>query len=892
VLANPPGPVCLSGGPTGSFLRLADTNAVSINAIAFDLTDPGAWAQIIADFDFRMTPRGSNSRADGFGFTLASTAVFGTRGPVTSLSEEPNVAGSLGIGFDIHEGPGEVSRNHVSIHLDAVKIAEVDATPSLDLASGQFTHARVIVRAGAHPPDVTVTLTPCGSPSVTLIDRLPVPGLAPYESRVHLMARSGGEAALHDIDNLNVQFLDLTQGAVSFVASTIEATEASGTEAVVTLTRAGDLNDAVTVNYLTTDLTAHAGQDYAGVSGTLTFAAGEETKTLRVPVLDDAIREGDERFLVQLVNPSAHAVLGAPSEIQVVIVDDETARETGHWSDVMCWPIVATHAVALPDGRVMLWPVDDGSQGMNHGDHPHAWDPATNVLQPLTPAGYDIACSGHTLTAEGKVLVAGGHVMEAVGLSRSSLYDPLTDSWTSLPDMNAGRWYPTTTSLANADVLVVAGSIDESTVNDLPQVRSASGGAWRDLTGARLTEPDIAQYYPWMYVAPDGRVFCAGRQQQSWTLDTRGVGSWTPVAASHFGTRDYGSSVMYEPGKVLITGGNPRGAGTPTAETPTASTEVIDLTASSPRGATWRRWRTHAASSTATLLPDGTVLATGGTSALRVSTAATGAVLAAEVWAPRDRGMDHAGAMEVPRLYHSTALLAARRPCARHGGGNPPGTGGHDVNHQDAQVFSPPYLYRGPRPVITSAPSEIAYGESFLVETPQAADIAAVRWIRLSSVTHAFNENQRSNVLPFTVTRAGLFATAPRDSNLCPPGHYFLFILAADGVPSQGRVVRVTRPAAGKSAFGDHGLVMRGARPNPAREGWFVEFALPEIGPAELFVYDLTGRLVRTREVGGLGRGAHVIDMGGTSGLEPGVYLLRLEQGSHSVTAKAVVLRP
>ena len=891
VLANLPGPVCLEGGPTGSFLRLADTTAVNINAIAFDLTDPGAWDQIIADFDFRMTPRGTESRADGFGFTLASTAAFGTSGPVTSLSEEPDVAGSLGIGFDIHQGPGEVSRNHVSIHLDGFQLAEVDATPSLELASGQFTHARIIVRAGARPPDVTVTLTPCGSPSVTLIDRLPVPGLAPYESRVHLMARSGGEAALHDIDNLNVQFLDLDQGAVSLTASTIEATEAAGGEGVVTLTRVGNLNDAVTVSYVTQDGSARAGQDYAAASGTLTFASGEETKTIRVPVLDDAIREGEERFLVQLVNPSANAVLGAPSETQVVIVDDETARDTGHWSDVMCWPIVATHAVALPDGRVMLWPVDDGSQGMRHGDHPHAWDPATNVLQPLTPAGFDIACSGHTLTAEGKLLVAGGHVMEAVGLSRSSLYDPLGDAWTSLPEMNAGRWYPTTTTLANGDVLVIAGSIDESTVNDLPQVRPASGGAWRDLTGARLGEPELAQYYPWMFVAPDGRVFCAGRQQQSWTLDTRGAGSWTPVAASHFGTRDYGSSVMYEPGKVLITGGNPRGAGTPTAETPTAGTEVIDLTASSP---TWRDVAPMAFARrqlNATLLPDGTVLATGGTSAPGFNDAA-GAVLAAEVWGPATEAWTTLASMALPRLYHSTALLLQDGRVLATGGGNPPGTGGHDVNHPDAQVFSPPYLYRGPRPVITSAPAEVAYGESFLVETPQAADIAAVRWIRLSSVTHAFNENQRSNVLPFTVTRAGLFATAPRDSNLCPPGHYFLFVLTADGVPSQGRVVRVTRPAAGETVLGDHGLALRGARPNPARQGWFVEFALPEDGPAELTVYDLTGRLLQTRDVGGLGRGGHVIDMGGTSGLEPGVYWLRLQQGSHSATAKAVVLQP
>jgi hypothetical protein len=348
---------------------------------------------------------------------------------------------------------------------------------------------------------------------------------------------------------------------------------------------------------------------------------------------------------------------------------------------------------------------------------------------------------------------------------------------------------------------------------------------------------------------------------------------------------------MYEPGKVLIVGGNPRGAGTPGAETPTASTEVIDLAASSP---TWRDVAPMAFARrqlNTTLLPDGTVLATGGTSASGFNDA-TGSVLAAELWNPATEQWTTLAPLQVPRNYHSTAVLLRDGRILAAGGGLPPGTGGSDVNHQDAQVFSPPYLYRGPRPDLTSAPAEVRYGEAFLIETPQAATIATVRWIRLSSVTHSFNENQRSNVLPFTVTRAGVFATAPRDSNLCPPGHYFLYILNAGGVPSLGRVVRVTRPPAGERVFGDQGLVMRGARPNPARQGWFVEFALPADGPAELTAYDLTGRLLLTREVGGLGRGTHVIDMGATSGLEPGVYLLRLRQGSHSVSAKAVVLRP
>ena len=58
----------------------------------------------------------------------------------------------------------------------------------------------------------------------------------------------------------------------------------------------------VTVDYATADGTAKAGEDYTATSGTLTFAAGERTKTVRVPILDDAIDEGEETFKLRLSN--------------------------------------------------------------------------------------------------------------------------------------------------------------------------------------------------------------------------------------------------------------------------------------------------------------------------------------------------------------------------------------------------------------------------------------------------------------------------------------------------------------------------------------------------------------------------------------------------------------
>jgi hypothetical protein len=291
-----------------------------------------------------------------------------------------------------------------------------------------------------------------------------------------------------------------------------------------------------------------------------------------------------------------------------------------------------------------------------------------------------------------------------------------------------------------------------------------------------------------------------------------------------------------------------------------------------------------------TLLPDGTVLATGGTSSPGFNDAGL-AVLAAEQWDPGTGAWTTLAAMKIPRLYHSTAALLPDGRVLSAGGGFPPATGG-DLHHPNAEIFSPPYLFRGPRPAITAAPSLVSYGQAFPIETPDATRITTVRWIRLSSVTHSFNESQRSNTLAFSVVRGGLYATAPADSNRCPPGHYLLFILNGDGVPSIGRIVQVTRPPAGAPVPGSRGLSLAGARPNPATRGLLIAFALAGDQPAELTVFDVRGRRIATRDVSGLGPGEHVCDMGTPEGMAPGVYLIRLTQGSESVTAKATVLRP
>jgi len=116
--------------------------------------------------------------------------------------------------------------------------------------------------------------------------------------------------------------------------------------------------------------------------------------------------------------------------------------------------------------------------------------------------------------------------------------------------------------------------------------------------------------------------------------------------------------------------------------------------------------------------------------------------------------------------------------------------GGDD--HPSLQVFSPPYLFKGLRPTITSAPSSVQLGEIFFVETPDSADITQVTWIRPSAVTHTKNMNQRINKLSFTPVSGGLNVTAPFSANACPPGHYLMFIINGSGVPSVAPFIQVS----------------------------------------------------------------------------------------------------
>lgn len=446
----------------------------------------------------------------------------------------------------------------------------------------------------------------------------------------------------------------------------------------------------------------------------------------------------------------------------------------GRWGTPVTSPVVGIHVSMLPSRKVLLW----GRAG-----DAHLWDPASpGAGFALMSAPYEVFCSGHSFLPDGRLLVAGGHSVGTSGIPSTVIFDPASNTWSTTGSMAFGRYYPTITALPNGDVLAVAGSDENRNVVTIPEIRT--GDTWRLLTTASLAIPN--PYYPAMFLAPNGKVFLAGFPQTSRYLDVSGTGAWTTVADRQVADRTMGSAVMYAPGKILYVGGG---------DPPTSSAEVIDLNQPSPD------WRSVPGMAFArrqlnvTILADGQILVTHGTSGSGFNNLA-GAIRAAEVWNPATESWSTMAEESSARAYHSATVLLPNARVLTSGSGEGGGVLLENSNFT-LQVFTPPYLFNSDgtlaaRPTTTAAPSTISYGESFTVETPDAGSVSRGTLIRLSSVTHAFNQSQLIYPLTFSATGpTSLAAAGPTSANLAPPGPYMLFLINGSGVPSVAKMVTV-----------------------------------------------------------------------------------------------------
>ncbi|MEP7189466.1 MAG: carboxypeptidase regulatory-like domain-containing protein, partial [Roseiflexaceae bacterium] len=310
-----------------------------------------------------------------------------------------------------------------------------------------------------------------------------------------------------------------------------------------------------------------------------------------------------------------------------------------------------------------------------------------------------------------------------------------------------------------------------------PEIYDPAADTWTEIPTATK---DLG-LYPQMYVLPNGKIFKAGTTTSTYLLDTA-TGTWTNGPTNAFGSSGYAeSSAMYAPGKIIRSGG-----GDPAI----VNTAIVDMTAANPQWKQTSSMNIPRRRHNMVILADGEVMAVGGTrSADDLGDGiTTGAVYEAEIWNPATELWTVVPRMTNDRMYHSSAMLLPD--------GRVLTAGGENAGRYNAQIYSPPYLFKGARPVITSVPATVGYGAGFSVGiTTDGSAISSVALIDLSAVTHAFNHNQR--YVPLTFSQAGntLTATAPPNANYAPPGFYMLVVKDSKGVPSVAKFVRVDSAA-------------------------------------------------------------------------------------------------
>ena len=555
------------------------------------------------------------------------------------------------------------------------------------------------------------------------------------------------------------------------------------------------------------------GSPVAGVDVTASVASGAtlEGKTTAttnasgIATFGDLGIRGTGSFTIKFTAAAASA-----SSNSITVSTLSTQATMGSWGPVVNWDIVPLHMSLLPTGKILAWGKTEHGTTCTGGvpcpGMPRLWDPSTGqgpLGAPEVHVDTMLFCAGHTLMANGTLMVSGGHKADDTGINVTNLFNQ-DGVWQgpNTPKMAHGRWYPTVTVLPDGSVLSMAGRDENANVVTIPELWD--GTQWTELTGASAVN---IPYYPRNFVAPDGRIFYAGERVMSRWFSVTGSGSWSN-GPSHIWpfNREYGSAVMYEAGKILYVGGggdrgwvqNPDPLNTRSAA-PTATAETIDLTKGSPS------WQPAGSMSVprrhlnATILPDGTVLVTGGTKGGGFDDVSDAdAARAAEIWDPRvgqTGKWTTLASSSVTRVYHSVSMLLPNGTVLHGASGNAMVNDNGQISpapdRMSHEIFSPPYMFKGVQPTITSAPGTVNYMETFEVATPNKAQVTDVRWIRLGSVTHAFDAGQRANTLSFSPTPNGVSVIAPANPNLAPPGYYMLFILNRNGVPSEGKIIKV-----------------------------------------------------------------------------------------------------
>tara|TARA_R110002049_G_scaffold181272_2_gene348508 strand:+ start:113843 stop:119266 length:5424 start_codon:yes stop_codon:yes gene_type:complete len=495
----------------------------------------------------------------------------------------------------------------------------------------------------------------------------------------------------------------------------------------------------------------------------------------------------------------------------------QNPSDDGQWSPPVSFGIVPVAVANLPDGKLLTWSSQFRGTFIAEGDGATF----TEIFDPFLGAhgqalgeftsntDHDMFCPGINNLPDGRILSAGGTTSE-----RTSIYDPLTGVWSVADEMNIPRGYQGNVTLSDGSVFTLGGSWSGGEGNKDAELWSPLTG-WTLLPGLQnellWNSNDLSQEgrgiyrvdnHAWLWPAPNGKVFHAGPGERMHWIDVENGGSFTN--AGQRGNDTYsmkGTTVMFDVGKILKVGGSRSyDSDTPAKD----NSYVIDINGASPIvTATNNNLSYSRTMHNSTVLPNGEVLVTGGLDIAQVFTD-VGARLTAEMYNPTTNTWRNVAGMTIARTYHSVGILMLDGRVFVGGGGLCSGPNPDCVNHFDAEIYSPPYLFDAggnlaTRPQIvgitnSASPGTGSYGETIVdygetLNITTDTNVSDFSLIRFSAATHSTNNEQRR--IPLTTTPGTSHALTIPNRNLLPPGYYMLFAMDSNGVPSIAATVKI-----------------------------------------------------------------------------------------------------
>ena len=482
----------------------------------------------------------------------------------------------------------------------------------------------------------------------------------------------------------------------------------------------------------------------------------------------------------------------------------------GRWSSPFVIPVVGVTAVLLHTGRVMFWsydPVNYHNPYKSNDGVGFIWDPATRVGYNIPPPE-NIWCAGQTILSDGRVYVAGGNLRYPDGNAPAGqsawegsltnyTFNPIAEIWAKQPDMLRGRWYPTVTKLADNRVVITSG-IDET-----------GSGAINNVVEVLTPDPNIngigrinavgfhnsSGLYPLQFLLPSGQMLEAGPgADSSFQLNpaTWNLSGLPRMMSDHFylGTGASYTDASVTPNRQLIMVAGGYAYNPPLVNAPVTVNEWLDGFNPAMGWRPYPQFQTARHNHNTVMLPDGAMLTVGGN---RGVYGYEEPELSAELYS-KPAG-DPTGTWNkvaphtIQAAYHSTAILLPDATVLLSQD-DMDSSAAAAFQHK-AQVYSPPYLFRGAQPVITSAPATASYGQSFNVLTNRSAMAGAVL-VAPAATTHGNDMHQRVIKLQAQQLSNGLNVTVPASSALVPPGNYMLFVMDSAGIPSVAKFVQIS----------------------------------------------------------------------------------------------------